>query len=361
MGGNATAHVGTTRKSAEEYKEIGALVLQNLALHEAGVHLNPVVIPSYMNKDTHGDIDILVVSEAKGYDWNLFIRETFRPHALLNNGGVTSFDFRGIQVDLIAVPEEHYEFALSYFSYNDLGNLMGRIAHKMGFKYGHDGLTLVMRDNTHVYAEISVTRSPEAAMTFLGYDYARFTQGFDDLQDLFEYASSTPYFSRAIFQLDNRNNISRVRDRKRKTYMEFLKWVEHRDDLDKHQWTAYTGDVQTQERKDEKAHWLTQAFNSFPGLFDHVAIAVATYDKRKAIKVKWNGHVVSAATGLVEGKELGQFMAFYRDGFAEDQELRLVLDGKQPELFEDWVLDTSEAALDASIKAVYNSWLTRGI
>ena len=40
------------------------------------------------------------------------------------------------QIDFIKVGEENWETSKNYFSYNDLGNLMGRLAQRLGVKYG---------------------------------------------------------------------------------------------------------------------------------------------------------------------------------------------------------------------------------
>ena len=72
--------------------------------------------------------------------------DNFKPKAALLNSNVFSFELDGHQVDLIFTEKKFYESALVYFANNDFSNLIGRIAHKHGFKYGHCGLVYVMRD-----------------------------------------------------------------------------------------------------------------------------------------------------------------------------------------------------------------------
>jgi hypothetical protein len=50
------------------------------------------------------------------------------------------------QVDLISNPAESFEFASRYFSYNDAGNLVGRLAHARYTSLRHDGLYFYHRD-----------------------------------------------------------------------------------------------------------------------------------------------------------------------------------------------------------------------
>lgn len=42
---------------------------------------------------------------------------------------------------------EHFNTSLEYLNWNDLGNLIGRIAHKFGLKYGHKGLLYIIKND----------------------------------------------------------------------------------------------------------------------------------------------------------------------------------------------------------------------
>ena len=80
------------------------------------------------------------------------------------------------QVDLIRVDCRHMESAFSYFAFNDLGNLLGRIFHRAGFKLGHKGMCYVVREEgnqSNAIKEIEVTTSWKEALEFAGYDFMR--------------------------------------------------------------------------------------------------------------------------------------------------------------------------------------------
>lgn len=120
----------------------------------------------------------------------------------------------------MATPLEDFQTCRDYYTYNDLGNLIGRVAHKMGMKFGHLGLLYPLRDGDHLIAELVVTRDTRQALEFMGYDFDRWNQGFDQLTDIFEFAASTPYFNPEAFTLENLNHRNRTRNRKRNTFIE---------------------------------------------------------------------------------------------------------------------------------------------
>ena len=203
------------------------------------------LVESLRDKESYGDMDI-VLSFYKFYDtpedeFNA-LREQFINSFLEHvgatehsrNGNVLScgIPFKGglFQIDLILVEPEVYYFAKFYFSYNDCGNLLGRIAHFLGFKLGWDGLKYVYRDsnNEHVHAELVVTRDWQEAMHFLG--FREFPEsGFSTRTEMFEYVWDNPHAHAGIFLLENRNHIARTRDSKRPNYTAFLEWIREQE------------------------------------------------------------------------------------------------------------------------------------
>src|SRR5690606_38413900 len=91
------------------------------------------------------------------------------------------------QVDLISIPPESFDFARRYFRFSDLGNLIGRIARSTDTVLKHDGLYFQYRDGDLLYREILLTRDFDAALRYLGFEPDRYHDGFEDLDDVFEY------------------------------------------------------------------------------------------------------------------------------------------------------------------------------
>lgn len=298
MGGNALKQFGIESKriTKGEYQKVWDHV--KLLLQNPKYGFEYELIPSYANKPDFGDMDVLVS------EWDENIQKDILKHldskAYYKNGSCLSAEYNGFQIDFIHAPLEHFDFSLNYYSYNDLGNLIGRVAHKMGLKFGHDGLHYVLRDGTHVLKTITLTTTFIEALSFLRYDYRKFYDGdFLELEDIFKYASSSPYFNKKIYNLDNRNAISRERDRKRKTYMEFLKWVElpEQASLPAFDWNS------------DKAVYLPLIFDYFPHFKVQYELALEQERKRKLVKEKFNGEFVGAWTGL-QGPLLGHFISY---------------------------------------------------
>src|ERR1017187_1410148 len=109
MGGNALKKFGITprRLSRMEYiemvKEITDILTKNSVQH--------FVPPTYENKETFGDVDILVVWTI---DPNTFIKENFKTENIVKSGYIKSFDFRGAQIDFISFGKEHFDFTCEY-------------------------------------------------------------------------------------------------------------------------------------------------------------------------------------------------------------------------------------------------------
>ena len=138
MGGNALKAFGAERKSKSDYQRIVRQTLNQI--HHQFPECRLELIESYAAKKSFGDADILISQDQLPSDWEEKIKQALEFKHSTKNGNVFSCLVDNLQVDLIQTPEQTFEFAKNYFNFNDLGNLMGRVAHKMGFKYGHKGL-----------------------------------------------------------------------------------------------------------------------------------------------------------------------------------------------------------------------------
>ncbi|NMX77620.1 hypothetical protein HBO23_32150 [Pseudomonas sp. WS 5532] len=315
MGGNALASYGAKRVS----KEVAGLMLQGLLERlaslsaEIGLVFRLQPIQSYRMKPDFGDLDLLVENklfkELTSEQLVAKLASTYQGSMpWVKSGPVLSIGLplEGggcLQADLISTPCESFDFSAGYFSWNDLGNLVGRVAHKMGLKFGHDGLWLPMRDGTHLFDEILITRDFKAALHFLGFDANIWESGFDSLEQIYSFVANGSRFSPELYPLENRNHIARVRDRKRPVYMGFLSWLGERQDLKVFEWRS------------DKSFYLSDVFRSFPASKGAYEASVHELTKSQALKERFNGRVVTAITGL-SGKELGHFMGRFKTEYA---------------------------------------------
>jgi hypothetical protein len=317
MGGNALSSSGATRCS----RDVAMQVLEDFQTRFARItaHLGSaarvVPIAAYRQKPDFGDLDVLVDSR---------VFQSMPPQSVVEalsdaygaalpwvkNGPVLSVglplpgDGKCLQLDLISTPAAEFDFGLGYFSWNDMGNLVGRVAHKMGLKFGHDGLWLPMRDGTNLHDELLVTRDFCCALSFLGFDADRWKQGFDSLEEIYQFVASGKRFNPELYPLEHRNHTARVRDKKRPVYMGFLRWIEEQPSLHRYSWMQ------------DKSAYLPDVLAAFPALQSDYDRSLAKLAQAKAIRACFNGEIVAQITGLT-GKSLGEFMAHFKREKAE--------------------------------------------
>jgi hypothetical protein len=250
----------------------------------------------YKNKPSFGDADILISTEGITFNLRDYILDTFAPNEIFHNGNCWSFDYKELQIDLITVAPEHFDSNYNYLSYNDLGNYIGKIAHGFGFKYGQEGLMYDHYFKGSNIGRVIISKDYDKIYEFLGLDYNRWKEGFDDLEDIFKFISESPYFNWEYLQLENNNRINRERDAKRKSYMSFLEYIEN---------NCKDSDHQYQYDKD-KSVYVDKAAKFFPESNLITEIRRMEYEECKSLymKSKFNGGEVKRRFGL-EGKVLG--------------------------------------------------------
>jgi hypothetical protein len=302
MGGNALKNTPTRRYDRDEYYLLEAEVTLRLfsVFHGRMIY----AIPAYAGKESFGDMDILLESDNLHVKVRDVIDTLFAPNEIVRNGNCYSFDYKQLQIDLILTPREVYNTSLVYFSYNDLGNLMGRIYHQMGLKYGHEGLTYAVYDETDTNETrhlevIDVSRDHHKIFAIAGYDFQRWQKGFNNLEEIFEFAVDTPYFNYGIFALENRNHRSRIRDKKRTTYIKFLEWA--KDKPARYDW----GDMSDYADRKAFIPRINQFFPDFQAKYDAV---MERAREKKFFRELFNGKRVSEVSGFKE-QELGRFMS----------------------------------------------------
>ena len=242
MGGSAMQSYGVERLTKEQYNEVLSALTITLPY-------KTVAIPSYRAKESFGDCDLLTTATDEAFEKSL--SKDFALLGKKKNGSVTSYalkygNFPPFQFDLIKAREDSFKFHYNYLSYNDLGNLIGRVAAAFGFKFAHDGL-YILAWYSHKGEERSVGRVKEdgktndcaeykmeklfisnfdEALEFLGFDSLRFAQGFNTVDDILDFVASSKYFCKDFFLFENRNHDQRKRDVKRPTYTRALEYFD---------------------------------------------------------------------------------------------------------------------------------------
>lgn len=278
-----------------------------------GARITPV--PAYRNKPSFGDLDFLVEGTWFGGQEppaEVFARTVGPGYpVLVRNGGVNSVgvlvsdeEVSGIfQVDLISAPTDRYDWTLSYLSWNDVGNLIGRVGRTADLKFGHDGLYYTVRtgdgsDVSRFFEDVLISKDWSVAVEFLGFDSKRWAEGFDTIEDIHQFIRAGKYVSAEAFFA--RNQRDRYRDEKRPVYGGFVQGLEDNPLPDYRCVPASKG----QARYD----WVTSAF---PDAKEKIDASVERARLREVTKDRFNSYLVMKLTGR-EGPDLGKMMVHLR-------------------------------------------------
>lgn len=332
MGGKALNKYGvqTERKNTAEFLAIGQLIQTKIA--NDFPYLETAIVKCYHTKADHGDLDLLIrVPYGANINWASYIQVAFNPRAINSNGGVCSFDYKNFQVDFIPIIESKWETAKVYYSYDPLGNIMGKTFHKFGLSYGWDGLFYKFRNfNGRNSNDILLTNNAKDIFDFGGYDYERYLKGFDTLEDIFKFCIDSKYFDTEIFQMENLKAIDKKRNRKRGSYHLFL---------------TYLKDIGVNTRYEfnkDKESYLPMIIARFPEsrINEKLAELNRIDSVNKTIAQKFNGDIVMSWLPNLMGKELGSAMGKFKSHLGDN--------------YDEFILNSSYEAIHSYFMLVYN-------
>ena len=294
------------------------------------------VAPAIRQKETHGDLDILIgVDEGDStpsrtyhdIEWDNPIIDDgrrfnnidffeklsgYKPHV---NSNVISFPYMGFQIDVTFFPKKDFWSALNYNSWGDTSNLLGRVFHKKGLHLSHIGLSFWIRqgmfdnnitwsDNDHIYEKVVLTRDMKTICELGGFDYAKWKAGFDTNEDVYNFVAESKFFKKELFAFENLNNVNRVRNAKRIMYKGFVDWLDVKNPDESHK----------AEFLDKSTYALIYQ-GKFPHLRDAISKYYFEYNVTKCLKSKLNGRIVMDVLGIEDGKMVGQIMSAIKKEF----------------------------------------------
>ena len=314
MGGNLF-QLG--RKPRAEYLEIEADVRRCLD----GLVGDGYRIPRYYaSKPDFGDLDVVLSRAATdalgGFEaFRTAIAAALDIRQSKNAGHVYSTVVRDLQVDYFVREPELLEPTYHYLSFNDLGNLIGKIYRRLGLKYGQDGLEYVFRreHNESYVRDLPISRDWPRILAFIGLDVPAWQAGFDTLEQMFTWVVASPYFSVAPYQQTSRTTEKRAADRK--TMARFFTWLE-------------TERVEKRyEYLEDRERYIPMITAAFPdaGLEQLIAREREAEADAERLREKFNGNLVRVWIGL-EAKELRAFMRRFKEAFSDDALLRMSAD-----------------------------------
>lgn len=319
MGGNAIKNAFTRRYSKKEYNAIVPDIIAKVK-----TKFNDATDTNYFkDKESFGDADILVLVD-KPIDFNItdWIYEEFQSKEVVQNTHVYSFEYNELQVDLILTPEKNWETSKIYFSYNDLHNLIGKVAHKFHLKWGYQGLVFVYRIDGKKLGDIVVSRNHNIVLPFLGFDIDRYDQGFNNLDEIFDFVTESKYFNPWMFDFETLNRINRERDQKRTTYASFVKHVAPMKEIGKDAYHYFYHD---------KKVYIGLIDHYFPGFLKEYRKLEKKEEHKRNVHALFNGKLIMDKYKIT-GKSLGEAISKFKNYF------------DSTELFEEYILETNDSS-----------------
>jgi hypothetical protein len=264
----------------------------------------------YASKADFGDMDIIVAPSLVGKDWQTLTQEIVTDLAITqykNVSNIFSTVYQNFQVDFFCVKDQFLESTYNYLSFNDLGNLLGRICKRFNLKYGEQGLLYVYRREEGNYnIDLPVTTDFKQICAFLGLAYPVWEAGFDNLEQLFEWVIASPYFS--VEPYLHTHQIEK-RAKNRPTIERFLAYLQEKQ-IDKRY-----------EFDEEKTAYLPQiiAFFQDSNLAYLIEAEEAKEARTIAIQSKFSGKLVMQLIPDLRGRDLGLFILEFKQQFADNE------------------------------------------
>ena len=136
---------------------------------------------------------------------------------------------RYFQLDIQKCKKGSLEWASVIYGYGDIWHIIGSTVTRFDLAIDDSGLHARVKKiegTSRKDCRLLLTRDPQEMMDFLGLDGLKYEQGFSNLDELFDWAVSMPFFQIKIFQKETTSaDQQRIRE-KRPMYAKFVaEWL----------------------------------------------------------------------------------------------------------------------------------------
>ena len=289
----------------------------------------------YASKPDFGDLDIIINLDALEYNWETTRQEIVKDLNIQHYqaaGRVFSTVYQNLQVDYFPTSDDFFESTYNYLSFNDLGNLIGKISRRFNLKYGEKGLAYVYRRELGNYKkDLIVTTNFQEITNFLKLDYSQWLKGFNNLEEIYQWAIDSPYFS--VEPYKKRSTTLNHRIKNRPTIQKFIQYIEKNNITKSYNYL------------DNRAEYIPLIDRSFPqaNLIERIQQEKTEEEIVKQLIAKFNGKLVMKLIPELSGKELGEFIVRFK---------------KQFENFQEFVLENTREEIESQILDYYQSYST---
>lgn len=330
MGGKALKKVQTQRLEKMRYENVKNKIANILI-----PYIKIQFLYEVSDKKDFGDLDILYDISENHIEIVDLIKRLFYPKEIVKNGTVLSFSYlineenqTYFQIDLIK--SNNLKMDLFYFSYGDLGGILGRITKHYGVTFGNTGLWLNLEENLietylkknekynktkvskSINDKIILTQNPEEISIYLGLDYKKWEKGFSNNQEIYDFVIQTHFFKSKLFEISSLNHEHMRRYNKRPMYREFVDYVlsiNSKEETNKIEMNLLTSDGT--KLIDYEALIYFNKMNDLEKLIEKNILQTER-------KEKFNGHMIQSIikekfNKNIEDKELGIFIMNFKN------------------------------------------------
>lgn len=263
----------------------------------------------YRSKPDFGDVDVIIsdaVIQGTWQDLRMEFVQDLGIQEYRSTGAVFSTVYQNFQVDFFHREQRYFESTYNYLSFNDVGNILGKIFKRFNLKYGEQGLLYVFRRaDGHYQKDLEVSQDFKRIFEFLQLDYSPWEQGFDTLEELFRWATASPYFSIHPYQEQDATTAQRVKERS--TMRRFVEWLEAQ------------GITQRYTFLEDRDAYLPAINDFFPEakLLEKIAQEQHREEVVTELREKYSGKIVMHLFPDLKGVELGAFMRNFQAQWAD--------------------------------------------
>jgi len=193
---------GVTRMSVADRVAAALVIATQLSQRFPGLRLG--TLRSYRSKQDFSSLELLVAAPVEGplrADLTQFFLQEVCTGASVVHDKRLALQYKEFKVDVLFVPPKHMDMTLAHLAYQELGELISKVAHAQGMSLSGEGLVYRVRDGVLMVADIELATTWESALELLGYSHSRWLEGFDGLDDVFAFVASSPLFMPSLFQL----------------------------------------------------------------------------------------------------------------------------------------------------------------
>lgn len=366
MGGNAfrdRSDFVISRVQNARYNTIGNLITRTLKLRGNFTIMGySYVIPV----QTHGDIDIMVSTGECGpipiFEENLKKWFGALVKAVVTNGEVTSIAFHDrdvnqiYQVDLIRVDATMIEYNRHWRGHKGIPFLGAMMLRQLGIKTTGNGFFYPVIDNGQNVGDVNISKSMDAMDNFLDirHSTSKFIYGFSSLDHGYQHLVKSPLFCLDAFYLNaDLEYTGPAKYLEFPRFVEFVEWI--KTYLIPKRLRGHSSQHIPQHLPEGLKDNLVLIVEALPGYQAGKKLFLEDLAWKKAIKERFNGDVVMAATGLTPGPELGLFMEGFKREISSKRDFSTSILGWSPETLQERLKAYFEGSVWAWVITDYES------